>query len=60
MKTSRTIKDDIEFKAQIYDLQRKIHLDSSYRYIHLLNGLPIFTFSQIPNTEKVVIIGLMP
>jgi len=53
--TSR--EDKVEFKIKMHDIQRLLHLDNSYKYLHLLNGMPILAFSQIPATEKVVVIG---
>ncbi len=60
MKTDTNItKDDrVEFKIKLHDIQRLLNLDSSYKFIHLLNGDCVFSFAKVALTERIVIIGI--
>ena len=51
------MREDVEFKITLNEIQRKLHLDNSFKFVHLQDGLPVFAFYQVPHYEKVVIIS---
>lgn len=56
-RTTRGMREDVEFKITLNEIQRKLHLDNSFKFVHLQDGLPIFAFYQVPLYEKFVILS---